>query len=90
MRLWTESVEAMRGEARQTAALALPIVRELLRGDAVPVDRDERVAFERKMMEQIYAPVADAIDVTIADVPCRVFLPEGPATAVYLHFMAAA
>jgi acetyl esterase/lipase len=76
----------MRGEARDVVDGAIPIVRELLGGDVGPVDRDERVAHERKMFEQIYAPVSDAIDITIAGVPCRVFLPERAATAVYLHF----
>jgi acetyl esterase/lipase len=87
VRLWTESMEAMRGEAREVVAWAVPVVRELLRGgDVLPVDRDERVAFERKMMAQIYAPVSEAIDMTIAGVPCRVLLPDEPASAVYLHF----
>jgi acetyl esterase/lipase len=80
-------MEAMRGEARDVVAQTLPIVKELLRGgDALPDDRDERVALERKMIEHLYAPVSQAIELNIAGVPCRVFLPEEPATAVYLHF----
>jgi hypothetical protein len=71
VRLWTESVEAMRGETRDVVAQALPIVREWLGGGVVPLDKDERVARERKMIEQIYAPFPDAIDVTIAGVPCN-------------------
>jgi acetyl esterase/lipase len=34
----------------------------------------------------MYAPVPEAVDREIAGVPCRLFLPDQPATAVYLHF----
>ena len=37
-------------------------------------------------MERIYAPHPDAVVREIAGVPCRVFVPNGPAVAVYLHF----
>jgi acetyl esterase/lipase len=48
--------------------------------------RDEQVARARKSMESIYYPSPEAVVRDIAGVPCRVFTPEGPATAIYLHF----
>jgi acetyl esterase/lipase len=34
----------------------------------------------------MYAPVPEAIEREIVGVPCRLFVPDEPATAVYLHF----
>ncbi|MGZ8733964.1 MAG: hypothetical protein ACXW1M_02130, partial [Acidimicrobiia bacterium] len=49
-------------------------------------DRDEQVARARKAIEAIYFPSPEADEREIAGVPCRVFRPDGPASAVYLHF----
>ncbi|HZJ26145.1 MAG TPA: alpha/beta hydrolase [Acidimicrobiia bacterium] len=91
MRLWTDDVEAMRGEARTAVDSTLPAILELMgRGDDAPesgaFDRDEQVARARKAMEAVYLPSPDAVVREIAGVPCRVFTPDGPARAVYLHF----
>jgi acetyl esterase len=51
-----------------------------------PADVAERVQQQRAMMGRSYAPVPDAVPTEIAGVPCRVFRPDGPASAVYLHF----
>jgi acetyl esterase/lipase len=48
--------------------------------------RDDQVALARKQMESIYLPSPEAQVRELAGVPCRVFAPEGGATAVYLHF----
>jgi acetyl esterase/lipase len=47
---------------------------------------EEKLAAARGMMAGFYAPVDEAEVREIAGVPCRVFTPDGPATAVYLHF----
>jgi len=92
MQLWTDELEAMRAEARAEVDATLPAILELMgRDDApadrpVPLDRDEQVARSRKAMEAIYMPSPEADVREIAGVPCRVFTPNGPATAVYLHF----
>jgi acetyl esterase/lipase len=94
MRLWTEEVEAMRGEARKSVDETLPAILELMgrTGDEPALGttgagtRDEQVAQARKMMEVSYFPSDEAVVREIAGVPCRVFTPDGPARAIYLHF----
>ncbi len=91
MRLWTDEVEAMRPEARAAVDESLAVIIEMMGGrgpgaDATTLTRDEQVAKARKDMEVAYFPSPDAQRREIAGVPCRVFTPEGPATAVYLHF----
>ena len=91
MRLWTDEIEEMRGEARAAVDATLPAIVELMgRGDdaadPATLDRDQQVAAARKAMEAIYLPSPDAVLRELAGVPCRVFTPDTPATAVYLHF----
>ncbi|MHB8463532.1 MAG: alpha/beta hydrolase [Acidimicrobiales bacterium] len=87
MRLWTEEIEGMRAEARESVAKGMPALQELLEGGgSPPAGQQGRVTFQRKMMERTYAPVPEAIAREVGGVPCRVFVPEGPASAVYLHF----
>jgi acetyl esterase len=91
MQLWTDDVEAMRGEARAAVDTILPAIMELMgRTDDVPdpatLDRDQQVAIARKAMENVYLPSPEAVVREIVGVRCRVFTPVGPATAVYLHF----
>jgi acetyl esterase/lipase len=91
MRLWTDDVEAMRAEARVAVDDSLASTIAMMRGgndgpDLASLSRDERVARARKAMEGIYFPSSDAVVREIAGVPCRVFVTEGPATAIYLHF----
>jgi acetyl esterase len=50
-------------------------------GDPVQRARAARAQFAR-----MYAPVPEAVERDIAGVRCRVFTPDGPPSAVYLHF----
>lgn len=90
MQLWTDDLEALRPEARAAVDGALPGVIELMRdtdGDgAAPLPRDEQVARARAAMARVYLPSEEGEDRQIAGVRCRVFVPDGPATGVYLHF----
>jgi acetyl esterase/lipase len=91
MRLWSDEVEAMRGEARAAVGTTLPAILELMgRNDeehaSGTLTRDEQVAKARQAMEMAYLPSPDAVVREIAGVPCRVFTPSEPARAVYLHF----
>jgi acetyl esterase/lipase len=91
MRLWTDELEAMRPEGRAAVDRALPPILELLGRTDDPsaraaLPRDEQVARARGSMELAYFPSPEAELREIAGVPCRVFTPDGPATAVYLHF----
>lgn len=89
MKLWTDELEAMRGAARTAVDASLGAIKETMGGglDATEsLTRDEQVARARKAMESIYFPSPDAVVREIAGVPCRVFTPDGPASAVYLHF----
>jgi acetyl esterase len=91
MKLWTDEVEAMRAEARAAVDESLPPIMAMMGASdqsapAVTLTRDEQVARARTAMELAYLPSPDAVVRDIAGVPCRVFTPDGPATAIYLHF----
>jgi acetyl esterase/lipase len=92
VQLWSDEVEAMRPEAREAVAASLPPIMAMLGredGAADPTEgmsRDEQVAWSRKQMELSYFPSDEAELREIAGVPCRVFTPDGPASAIYLHF----
>ncbi len=89
MNLWTDEIEAMRGEARTAVDASLAGIKEMMgAGQDAPetLTRDEQVAMARKSMESVYFPSADAVVREIAGVPCRVFTTDGPASAIYLHF----
>jgi acetyl esterase len=89
MQLWTEELESMRGEAKAAVEGSLAAIRESMGGGGAEpgsMTRDEQVALARKSMETIYFPSPEADVREIAGVPCRVFTPEGKATAIYLHF----
>jgi acetyl esterase/lipase len=83
MRLWPEEYEGLRDEAR---AMSESIVELMGVGGAVPTDRDERVHQQREMMRAMEIVSPAGADQEIAGVPCRVFRPDAPARAVYLHF----
>jgi acetyl esterase/lipase len=87
MELWTKDIEALRGEAREVVARDIGPLQALI-GDRISpsADRDERVRVAREQMARIYAPSPEAIEREIAGVPCRIFVPEGDASAIYLHF----
>jgi acetyl esterase/lipase len=87
MQLWSDEIEAMRPEARQVVAAGIAAMAEMFQASgAPPTDPTERVLLQRKAIERTYAPVPEAEEREIAGVPCRVFRPEGEASAIYLHF----
>lgn len=88
MKLWSDELEAMRGETRVAIDETLPVIRELMDADGgdTDLDRDAQVARARTAMEQVYLPSPEAEHREIAGVRCNVFAPDGPATGVYLHF----
>jgi acetyl esterase len=87
VRLWPEEFEALRAEARESVAANISAFPHATRVDgAQPTELVQRVTFQRELFQQFYVPVAGAVEREIAGVPCRVFAPDGPARAVYLHF----
>lgn len=89
MQLWTDDMESMRAEARAAVDGSLATIQEAMGGgEPAPgtLTRDEQVARARAAMETVSFPSPDAVVREIAGVPCRVFTPDGPATAIYLHF----
>jgi acetyl esterase/lipase len=85
MTLWPEEYEGLRDEARASAEA----IAEMFGAGApttLPADRDERVRAQREMMKALEVESPAGVDREIAGVPCRVFRPERPARAVYLHF----
>jgi acetyl esterase/lipase len=85
MTLWPEEYEGLRDEARGMAQSIIELMGGA--GDAaVPTDRDERVRGQREMMKALEAESPAGADQVIAGVPCRVFRPDVPARAIYLHF----
>jgi len=85
MTLWPEEFEGMRAEARTTAT-AIAEMFGASAPEVVSADRDERVRSQRDMMKAFEAESPAGVDRDIAGVPCRVFRPDRPARAVYLHF----
>jgi acetyl esterase/lipase len=85
MTLWPEEYEGMRDEARATAT-AIAEMFGASAPEAVSPDRDVRVRAQREMMKAFEATSPAGVDREIAGVACRVFRPERPARAVYLHF----
>ena len=87
MQLWPAEIEAMRTEAREAVAAGLPALVAMLgesgQGGGDPIARVRR---QREAFAQMLVPVPEAVGREIAGVPCRVFVPEGPAAAIYLHF----
>jgi len=87
MRLWPEEYEDLRAEAREMIGGLLGAMTDGFGGDvAADASVEEKVAGSRQAMANLFAPVDEAEVREIAGVPCRVFVPEGPATAVYVHF----
>jgi acetyl esterase len=87
VQLWSEQVEGLREEARGAVSAGLPVLQELL-GETGPHPTDPlaRALQARERFARVYVPVPEAQQREIAGVPCRVFVPDGAATAIYLHF----
>jgi acetyl esterase len=87
MQLWSDEIDAMRGEARQVVAAGMAAMAETFQAAGPPPKVPaERVKQQRELMARNYFPVPEAELMEIAGVPCRVFRPERPAVAIYLHF----
>ena len=87
MQLWSDEIDAMRDEARQVVAAGMAAMAETIEAMGTPpTDRQARVQQYRDLQALSYNAVPEAEVREIAGVPCRVFRPDGPATAIYLHF----
>ena len=87
MTLWPAEFEGLRAEARASVAKGMDALQRMLRpSGAQPEEPRARAALLRRSMAQTYVAVPEAIPREVAGVPCRVFLPDGKATGVYLHF----
>lgn len=89
MQLWPDEYEDLRAEAREMIGGLIGAMTDGPFGaGAIPADAtdEEKVAQSRAAMAGFFAPVDEAEVREIAGVSCRVFVPDGPATAVYLHF----
>lgn len=87
LRLWSDEIEAMRPEARDAVAQGFAALAEMLGHTGTPPrDPIERARAQREFFATTFAPVPEATEREIAGVRCRVFRPDGPARAVYLHF----
>jgi len=86
MDLWSDEIESMRAEAREVVEAGIPVIRAAYgQPTDPPTDRFERARLARSRFDA-FAPVPEGVERTLAGVRCRVFTPEGPAAAVYLHF----
>ena len=86
MRLWSDEIEAMRPEARAVVAASIDAMTAAFDGDAASDDPFAVLAARRQVFRDHYVLSDRAVDRTIAGVRCRTFVPDGPVTAVYLHF----
>ncbi len=85
IQLWSDEIEALRSEARA----AVDSGRDTLAlGEPTPegATREQMLTGLRQSMDAVTFPLADAEVREIAGVPCRIFRPDGPVRAVYLHF----
>jgi acetyl esterase len=85
MRLWSDEIEAMRAEARETLASGNSFMVTDPPSSA-GLSRDEMIAVVRAGIDATTYPVPEAEERTIGGVACRVHRPAGDARAVYLHF----
>jgi len=87
LRLWSDEVEAMRPEARAAVAASDgPFVSARRGQDVTGMSRAERIAQSRAEMQESTFPIDGTEERDIAGVRCRVFRPDVPARAVYVHF----
>jgi acetyl esterase/lipase len=87
MHLWQPEIEVMREEARAAVASGFEMINEMIGHVGLnPDDPTERANIARAEFARIYAPSSEAVEREIAGVPCRLFLPDAPASAIYLHF----
>jgi acetyl esterase/lipase len=82
LRLWSDELEEARPESRAAVAAGMGMFSD--RGTLAGLPRDERVARRRASMVAYTVP--EAAERSFAAVRCRVFRPDGPPRAVYLHY----
>jgi acetyl esterase/lipase len=86
MDLWPDHIDAMRDEARKAVDASMAAIMGVFgKPDEPPADPVERARLTRARYDA-FGPAPEGTDRTIAGVRCRVFVPEGDARAVYLHF----
>lgn len=88
MQLWTPEMEAERAEARDAVEKGIAAFAQMLGGREPSATTDvlEIVRERREAMKKASFTVPDARPTEVAGVPCRLFVPEGRARGVYLHF----
>lgn len=84
MKLWPDDHEDLRDDTSAMVAQGMAAFAERVVGSIDPTA--DRVQQARAALESLYEPVPEAQVREIAGVPCRVFVPDGGATGVYLHF----
>ena len=84
-RLWSDEIEAMRGDARAAVEAGRDSM-YLSERPSAGLSRDEHIAAQREMMARVTFPVPEAEERAIGGVPCRVHRPDNAPRAVYLHF----
>ena len=85
MKLWSDEIEALRGDARAAVAKGSDFF-PIQSNDDADLSRDERIAKDRAAHDASTFAIEDAEEVDIAGVRCRVFRADGDARAIYLHF----
>jgi len=85
MALWPEEYERFRAEA-QAMASTLAASFTAFVGDAVPSDRMERLALQRRAVDAMVTNSPAGRDEILGGVPCRVFRAPDDAAGLYLHF----
>jgi len=85
IKLWSDEIEMLRPEARAVIdsnrdALAL--------GEPAPegATQEEMLTALRRSMDAVTLPMSEAEVREISGIPCRIFRPDGPVRAIYLHF----
>lgn len=87
LRLWSDEIEALRPEAREVVAAGFAAFAEMLgRTGDPPADPVARAEAQRALYDRNFPVVPEGVDREIAGVRCRIFTPDGPPRAVYLHF----
>ena len=87
LRLWSDEIEAMRPEARAAVVASDgPFASTRRTQDDTAMSRAERIAQSRAEMQLSTFPIDGTEEREIAGVRCRIFRPDVPARAVYVHF----
>lgn len=83
--LWPQEYEGFRAEARDMASMLAAQFSAFV-GDAVPSDRMERLALQRRAVDAMVSNSPAGRDEVLGGVPCRVFRAPDASAGLYLHF----